>query len=479
MKKIIVFTLIWISLGGYAQNTIIWNAGMNVAPASSGNEHPRITTDASGHPLILWGHVNRAMFSRWNGSGFTTPVMVNPATMTIAEASWMGPDIAAHGDTVYVVFKQTPEDSYLSHIWCVRSFDGGVSFSQPVRVDYIADSLSRFPSVTTDPLGNPVIGFMKFDPSFGDERWVVVRSTDFGTSFSLDVKASGWSSPSSTVCNCCPGTVLCSGNTVAMVYRDNKSDIRDTWAGVSFNGAVSFAGGMGLDGQNWNINYCPASGPDGVIIGDTLYSTFMSGASGMLRVYYSKSSLSAMTGSTGMLLTGSIMGLTKQNYPRMAAYGTALAIAWPQQVNGNDQCVLRFTNNILNGLPAGYDTVDLNNITNTDVALTGNHVFVVWEDDNSGTIKYRMGTYTPSVGIHELERGVSVSIYPNPSTEFISVDCDETMNELILTDIPGKKIYSTFPNQKTAKLHLERTGVYFLTIRVDKAVITRKIIVQH
>lgn len=86
--------------------------------------------------------------------------------MTVAGAGWMGPDIAAHGDTVYVVFKQSPEGSDSSHIFCARSFDGGQTFNTPVRVDNIADSLSRFPTVTTDDSGNPIIGFMKFNSSF-------------------------------------------------------------------------------------------------------------------------------------------------------------------------------------------------------------------------------------------------------------------------------------------------------------------------
>lgn len=450
---------------------------MNIAPSASGNEHPRIVSDAAGNPLVLWGHVNRAMFSRWNGSGFTTPVMLNPPTMTIAGASWMGPDIASHGDTIYVVFKQAPEDSDTCHIWCIHSFNGGNSFSPSVRVDNIGDSLSRFPAVTIDAQGNPIIGFMKFDPSFGDERWVVAKSTDFGSTFSIDVKASGWSSPTSTVCNCCPGTVVCSGNTVAMIYRDNKSDIRNTWAGVSFNGANSFSGGMGIDGQNWYITYCPASGPDGVIIGDTLYSTFMSGASGMSRVYYSKSSLSAMTGSTGILLTGNILGLTGQNYPHIATNGTALAIVWPQVVNGNDQCILRFTNNILNGLPAGYDTVDLDNVTNADVALTENKIYVVWEDDNSGTIKFRSGIFTPATGIHELSRGLSLSVYPNPATDFITVDCNKKIDEIVITNFLGQKIFTTYPGDKTVKMYLENKGIYFLTVRSDNKTATRKVII--
>ena len=157
------------------------------------------------------------------------------------------------------------------------------------------------------------------------------------------MKASGWSSPESTVCDCCPGSITCADYSVAMLYRDNNSNIRDDWAGISNNTGASFTGGIAIDSQNWYLPACPASGPDGVIVGDTLWSTFMNGVSGMKRVYYNKSSISAMVGSTAIPLTGSITGLTEQNYPRIATGGNALGIVWTQRVNGNDQCVLRFT----------------------------------------------------------------------------------------------------------------------------------------
>src|SRR5438045_99615 len=94
-----------------AQKSVTWNMGMNIASSASANEHPRIAVDRNGNPLITWHHMARSMFSRRNGSAFTTPVLLNPGYMTIAGASWMGPDIAAHGDTIYAVYKQTPEDA--------------------------------------------------------------------------------------------------------------------------------------------------------------------------------------------------------------------------------------------------------------------------------------------------------------------------------------------------------------------------------
>jgi hypothetical protein len=460
-----------------AQSPIQWNAEMNVAPSSSGNEHPRIALDRSGNPLVIWHHVSRCMFSKWNGSAFTTPVLLNPASMTIAGASWMGPDIASHGDSVYAVFKETPEGSDTSHVYCVHSYNGGMTFSAPIQVDNIGDSLSRFPTVTADDNGNPIIGFMKFNPAFSDERWVVTRSADFGNTFSPDIKASGWSSPTSTVCNCCPGSVACSGNSVAMLYRDNNADIRDSWAGISTDNGYSFPGGFGIDQQNWLYPACPSSGPDGVIIGDTLYATFMNGVSGIDRVYYSKTSIPAMNGSTAIGLTGTIGGLTEQNYPRIATDGNALGIVWKQTVNGSDQCVLRFTNNIANGLPAAYDTVDLNNVTNCDVAISNGNIYVVWEDDNTGTIRYRSGTFTPVTGIQNMGVQNSITIFPNPASSDVNIVSKKIIDKINIVNISGQIIYETEPRENNIKLNFNKAGIYFMSVRCDHQTTVRKLVV--
>ena len=130
MKKVLFILLTLFVTSASAQNEITWNSGVNIAASSFGNEHPRIATDGNGNPLVLWYHAGSAMFSRWDGTGFTVPVALNPLAIAIAGAGFMGPDIAAKGDTVYVVFKQTPEASDTSHIYCVHSFDGGSSFQR-------------------------------------------------------------------------------------------------------------------------------------------------------------------------------------------------------------------------------------------------------------------------------------------------------------------------------------------------------------
>src|SRR5687767_10223445 len=219
LKKSILFFCLFAVCSLSAISQIIWDSQVNVAAALNGNKQPKIAIDASRNPMLVWYHASRVMFSRYDGTAFETPRIINPTTMTVAGASWMGPDIATHGDTVYVVFKQTPEHSGVS--WAIHSYDGGETFSDPVQIDFIGDSLSRFPTVTVDATGNPVVAFMKFNSTFGEAQWAVSRSDDFGKTFSPDVLASRWSSSTAHVCDCCPGSIVGSGENIVMLYRDN------------------------------------------------------------------------------------------------------------------------------------------------------------------------------------------------------------------------------------------------------------------
>jgi hypothetical protein len=176
----------------------------------------------------------------------------------------------------------------------------------------------------------------------------------------------------------------------------------------------------------------------------------MNGASGNYRNYLSKSSVSAVAVNSVIGLTGSIPGLSQQNYPRIASSGNAVAIVWQQSVSGNEQLPILFTNNINNGFPAKYDTVDLADITNTDVALLNGKIFVVWQDDNSGTVKYRKGTYA-TTGIQENLIGPIVTLFPNPANNQISINFNQQK-------ITAFTIYNTL-GQAVQSFETDNTGI--------------------
>ena len=481
MKKIFTVILCSLSLIVNAQSGIIWSAPFTVATSTYGNLHPRITLDRNGNPLVIWGEANaqRVYFTRWNGSMFTTPVVLN-TSQTIATSSWMGPDIASKGDTVYVVMKETPENmDTLHHTYIVHSYNGGMTFSMPLRVEYIHDSICRFPAVTCDNAGNPVVGFMKFDSAYNNSSWAVTKSNDFGMTFTNDVNASGWSG--GAVCDCCPATIISSGNTVAMLYRDKYNNIRDMWAGISNNGGNSFSNGFEVDNTNWNLNFCPSSGPDGLVIGDTLYSTWMSGATGLSMVYYSKSSLSNLTSGSSIQVTGQLSGLAGQNYPRIASCGNAVALAWEQSRNGNNQLGLFFTNNINNGFPALFDTVWTNNITNTDIAIGNGEIHVVWEDDNGNVVRYRKGTFAIFTSTNEIKAENNIiSIYPNPASSSMTIhQSSPSSNQLItITNILGEEVYHQTNNSSQSTIDVSNwsNGVYFYQLTNNNETVRGKFV---
>lgn len=395
---------------------VTWDQTVAVASSSFGNNRPRIVTNGSGYPLILWGKSTDAMFARWDGSSFTQPVKLNPNGVTIATATWMGPEIAAHGDTVYVVYKQTPEDLVTSHIWLLRSFDGGATFSAPIQVENTGTDKSRFPSVTTDDDGHPIVAYMRFNSNFGEARWVVTRSFDFGETFNTDVLASGWSGPASDVCDCCPGTIHCSGQQVAIVYRDNNNNLRDSWAGISTDGGITFTKGVNIDQNGWMIDACPATGPDGVIVGDTLYSTFMNGQSGQAIVYYNETPINDLTTPPSTPVPGSGEGL-QENFSRIDASGNAVALLWRHSADFSTGLALMFTAQIANGFPSSFDTLAYSQVGNGDVTVTASHVFVAWQDNSSSSVKFRAGTYeTTSTATRDISATQALTVFPNPAS---------------------------------------------------------------
>ncbi|MBK7440736.1 MAG: T9SS type A sorting domain-containing protein [Bacteroidetes bacterium] len=458
----------------FSQSSIVWDSPMQVAESSFSNQHPRVVLDRNNNPLILWGNTNEAAayFARWNGTEFTTPIRVTPMDMEIFTASWAGPDIAAFGDTIYVVCKENPED--MAPAYCIHSYDGGMTFSAPVEVDgMIGDNISRFPAVTVNEDGQPIVAFMKLDSDFGNARYVVATSNDFGNSFNMDVLASEFSG--GDVCDCCPVGITSENNYVATLYRDNLDNLRNSWAGISTNGGDMFMNGIQIDQTDWIINACPSSGPDGIIINDSLYSVYMSAASGDSRIYFSTSSLISFEANFDIRLTAEFPELTTQNYPRIANFGNAVAITWRQNVGTNSEIPLLFTSDISNGLPLEYDTVallDFYGLENTDVAASATSVHVVWQDNYNDVVYYRNGTYAEPLTTSEII-DQQIKLYPNPAKDVIYVKSDFDISTFSLINMNGERIIITstlLKDEIAINVKNVASGIYLVLLQDNSGV---------
>lgn len=394
MDKYILSVIIGvIAITNYSFCQIAWEDAIDVAPSSYGQYNPKVVLDANGDPVVSWGDDSlNLLASNWNGGSFNTPVEIN-GTYDVLQSVSYGGEITSIGDTIYGIFKESPMTT--GGIWVVKSIDGGSSFSPPVPVNNTGGVLSELVQITCDPYGNPIVAFNQFDASWTNPRWAISRSDDFGLSFNTEVIASGWSGGSQIVCECCPAGIVSDGANTVLAYRDNLSNLRDIWAGFSVDGGNSFSSGMNIDQSGWIVNGCPSTGPDVELIGDTLYSTFMSAGGGSSRVYFSKASLSSGAGATANMVTGNFAGLAAQNYPRISIDNNYGALVWAQVASAQYEIIVSYTEDINQGFPTTFYSVASNGY-NPDVVINGGEIHVVWRDSPSGTVKYRKGHFSSS-----------------------------------------------------------------------------------
>jgi hypothetical protein len=147
-------------------------------------------------------------------------------------------------------------------------------------------------------------------------------------------------------------------------------------------------------------------------------------------------------------------------------------------VSGEQQLPILFTTNISNGFPPTYEIVDLGDITNADVTLANGAVFVVWEDDNSGTVRFRSGTFaTGTTGISgKTERAFSV--FPNPARDILNISSAGIGNfHIRIYNSLGVIMYS---GSATSDLRLDTSnfpsGLYMLQLRSAEGIFTQRFI---
>ena len=464
--KYLIFIICLFSFGNLrAQTTVFWSAPVDVASNNYGNYYPRIVSAGNGTMFVSWGGNDKAYISKLTGGAFSVPIMVNNTATPAFTASWTGPELAARGDTVYCTFmhKIWKQKTYL-----IRSFDGGISFSVPVALENYPDSTSRFPIVAIEPNGHPVVSFMKMDTNGVHPHYVVRQSTDFGSTFNNEKSVSSWQGPMSEVCDCCPASIKSLENKVAVFYRNNISNVRDIWAGVSTDNGTSFISGFAIDNNSWVINSCPSSGPDGVIIGDSLYAVFLSGS----KSYLSRSSLTAA--SLNAVSQLGPMGGNNQNFPRIDNQGNKVAIVWKAA-----GLFMSYFNDITNVSSVIHDTISTASIGSGDVAIYNNEIHVVWQDINSGAVKYSRGTLVPAA-VNQVNQEAKLEIYPIPVTNILKLQTGLEIKSMRILNMLGEKMDVDYYGKKSINVSMLAEGTYILDIefqngeRANKTVVIKR-----
>lgn len=452
-----------------------WNAPVNVALGTTySNIYPRITLTSGDNPLVIWGNggQDKIYSSRWNGTGFTTPISVNPLGTVPYLATWTGAEIASSGDTVFVVFSTDPSMAMDAHVYTVRSLDGGVTFQDTVRVDQIGTDVPRFPSVAVGLNGNPVVNFMRFDASMTDPEYSIARSVNGGGSYLATINPTA--SVTGFVCDCCPASVAASGNRQVLLFRNDDNNIREMWGCYSNDGSASFTAAAEVDETNWSVSSCPSSGPSGVIVGDSVVTTWMSAGD----VYISSASLTNQQVGTHRQLFP--MGVGIQNFPVIAGKGDTLAVVW-QGMNGSSTDVF-FTYSVTGtaGLGVNIDTLTQGTSgaqTRPDIQFSNGKFHIVYSNNVGTNVVYLQGTIDPaSLNVNESLAKDLIQIFTvqNDGKTMLQVKSElETMASVQLINAAGQQVSLTkqqFSKGVSAVSVPEgiQKGIYFVVLETKE-----------
>ena len=464
--------------------SLTWSNEIIVANGSTfGYTRPRIAVTSGNIPVVMWGGgmgTEPIYFARWNGTGFNMPVTVTPNNVDPAVMTWQGPDMAANGNNVFVVYKREPEMT--SNIYIQKSIDGGVTWSDTTRVDGMNGPYSRFPSLAVSSLGNPAVMFMTFDMSFGNAEYAVTNSVNGGLTFPIPVNVSTLGS--SNVCDCCPGYIEINGINQAAAWRRNNSNIRDMWSGVSTNSGLTFPTGFDVDNTNWMLSNCPSSGPDPYLNNDSLFTVFMSGASGDNRIYFNSQNITTQQNGYTALLNPTVPSANIQNYPFIAGNGDTIAVVWQESSSGNVNVYCAWS---VTGSADLFNNIVMVNTSmsgirqNPHVAYSNGAFHFVFADISNGNAVYRKATITNPSSVDEQSDKLSLRAYPNPTNGNITLDLSPLKGNsanVKLMDVAGRIVetFSTNGENRTV-IQQQSAGVYFVEVTDEnKSVYTTRIV---
>ncbi|MBC7864291.1 MAG: T9SS type A sorting domain-containing protein [Bacteroidia bacterium] len=481
-KKYLLSTIpvFFLATGFFAQ-TLTWSNPIVVAAGTADPlNRPKIKLSLNNVPTVIWTEAigpNILYCARKTGVNFAMPVAVAPA-LDPRSTMMDGPNMTVAGDTVYVIYSSP--SSGVGDIYLSKSLNGGQSFSNPVMVND-PGNIPVLPWVSTSPGGNPVCAYMQLDLSWTNPRHVVSTSTNGGATFGSEVD--GTLLAPGVVCECCPPSLASKGSKQVLLFRNNNSNVRDIWTGLSNDDGNTFTQSTDIDATNWMVMSCPSSGPEGIISGDSLIAVWMSASTGDERVHVGTMNINTMQSGFNNEIN-SVPGNYLQNLPTIAGQGDTLGVVWQDFRNGNYDCMFSYSVSGASGLDNQYFYIDSGMTAqyNVDVAYANGTFHFVYQDDTNNKIMYRTASFT-SVGLAEMQNEQSVVVAPNPFSKRTTLSFKGSNKPLSVSlfDVSGKLI-STYGNISSNEVIVEENfdrGIYFFSAKMqDGKIVKGKFLVQ-
>ncbi|MFN0032401.1 MAG: T9SS type A sorting domain-containing protein [Flavobacteriales bacterium] len=456
MKRFSTFTILMMFVLHIQAQLSITEATVVAAQDPWGNVRPRLALNSQNEPVVIWTNPGESdLYSAVKvDNAFTTPQKLNPDGMDISAFDWSGPEIAANDEKIVVVMKQKPEME--GHIYIVTSGDGGLTWSDTLRVDESSAYMTRMPSVAIDFYNNIYVSYLR-DNMEGYSDWAMSKLLDGADAFVPAVSVSD--NFTDAVCDCCPSATLVQGNTVVVLYRNNETNLRDIRASVSYDAGETFSLQADMDDTNWMVNICPSQAPSAYITGNQLRSTWMSDATGDSRVYFSSYDLDSESfGGSQLIMPDASNDL--QKHPAIAGSMAEQAVVY--EVNATTQRDIFFAITA-DGVP--FDDTEPVNMTGEmagnqqrpHIAYANGVYHIVYTDQGGHAVQYQTIQNANSVweAAHE-----SLMLFPNPALERITLSgfLGNEKLEVVVRTATGQKVYEG--NSLVIDVTMLQAGIY-------------------
>jgi hypothetical protein len=285
--------------------------------------------------------------------------------------------VTASGSVVHVVWEDNRDGNY--EIYYKRSSNAGISWGADTRLTN-NNAQSRLPSLSVSGF---VVHVVWQDYRDGNAEIYYKRSTDGGVSWGADIRLTNYIEASMFP------SMSVSGSFVHVVwydYRDGNNEIyykRSTDAGVNWGADIRLTN-----------NDASSQKPSVVVSGSVVHVVWYDTRDGNKEIYYKRSTNAGVSWLEDTRLTNNA---STSDLPSVAISGSVVHVVWEDFRDGNFEIYYKRSTD--GGVSWGADLRLTNNTGWSEypsIAVSGQLVHVVWEDDRDGNyeIYYKGSTDT-------------------------------------------------------------------------------------
>jgi hypothetical protein len=239
---------------------------VNIIQAPDGSLVPDVVMDNDGTVHMVYASNQNAWYIRStdNGATFSSPVKVNSTGTVEYKMGERGPKIAVGNDgIIHVAWMDHWSSGVSVYARYTYSIDGGKTFknSKTVSASPGVDGVT----VAADGNHHVVVFWHTMAPmqsQIPQATWLhLSRSDNNGVHFSPDTNVVITNNSGLACSMCMTRARFGIDNNVYLVFRSAENNIRDFYV-LKGNAVTNNFTAFRINTDNWNINYCPMSGPE-------------------------------------------------------------------------------------------------------------------------------------------------------------------------------------------------------------------------